>query len=223
MTGSTAVTLTANRTAAAAPMPGAVVEARGRRAARSRRPTAAPRRRAARRSRPPPSRGLAEDREARSARARGRCGACAQPARDARRARRQAGAQQRRGDEHGGRARANGASGVPAPAPAGGRRRGRRCANITAPRITSARRLSSVWETSVPSTTGRRLARPARAGARRSARARARRAGRAAWRDISTPIEVALQRVGEPRPRVGQRGAQDRVPGDGAQDHRGDT
>ena len=61
--------------------------------------------------------------------------------------------------------------------------------NITAPRITSASTLSSVCETSVPSTTGSRSrARPSRRETISAREGSPRRAGSVA--DISTPIEV---------------------------------
>ena len=62
-------------------------------------------------------------------------------------------------------------------------------ANITPPRISSASTLSSVWETSVPSTTGSRSrARPSRRETISAREGSPRRAGSVA--DISTPIEV---------------------------------
>ena len=93
-------------------------------------------------------------------------------------------------------------------------------ANITAPSATSARMLSSVWETIVPSTTGKRSrmrpSRRARISAREGSPSRA---GIVA--DISTPIIVAARGVAPAHADARQRGAQDRVPGLGAQQHRG--
>ena len=91
--------------------------------------------------------------------------------------------------------------------------------NITAPRITSASTLSSVCETSVPSTAGRRSrGRPSRRATISARDGSPSRAGSVA--DISTPIVVPWIASTQPRQRVRQRGAQDRVPGDGAREHR---
>ena len=62
-------------------------------------------------------------------------------------------------------------------------------ANITVPSTASARRLSSVWDTSVPSTTGKlSRTRPTRRATISAREGSPRRAGRVA--DMSTPIIV---------------------------------
>ena len=187
-----------------------------RRAARSRRSTAAPRRRAAATVAPRPSRGRrntarpVRTRAARAARLRDQR---VQP----RGARRQPGAQQRRRDEHRARAPRTARARTRA-APAGGRRTGPTVVNITAPRITSASTLSSVCETSVPSTAGRRSrGRPSRRATISAREGSPSRAGSVA--DISTPIDVPCMASAKRGRAAGSAALQDRVPGDGAQDH----
>ena len=90
---------------------------------------------------------------------------------------------------------------------------------MTAPRIASATMLSSVCETSVPSTTGRfsrgRPVRRATTSARDGSPSRA-----GSVEDMSTPMNVPCI-ASESRTRArGQRGAEDRVPREGAQHHR---
>ena len=160
----------------------------------------------------------AEDGEPRAhARQRGAGGE--QPARHPLRARGAAGAQQRGRDEHGARAPRTARS-RRAAAPAGGPANSPTVLNITAPRIASASRLSSVCETSVPSTEGSSSrGRPSRRATISAREGSPSRAGSVA--DISTPIDVPWS-ASVKRGRDGrQRGAQDRVPRDRPQHHRG--
>ena len=91
--------------------------------------------------------------------------------------------------------------------------------NMTAPRITSASTLSSVCETSVPITTGSASrGRPSRRATISAREGSPSRAGSVA--DISTPTAVPCQASAKPRAHARQRGLQDRVPRDGAEDHR---
>ena len=91
--------------------------------------------------------------------------------------------------------------------------------NITAPRITSATTFSSVWETSVPSTAGRRSrGRPSRRATISARDGSPSRAGSVA--DIRTPIVVPCIASAKRGPGVRHGGLEDRVPGDRAPDHR---
>ena len=95
-------------------------------------------------------------------------------------------------------------------------RRGRPSRTSTTPRITSATMLSSVWDTSVPSTTGS-VSRGAAEPARDDQRARGLAQARGQRRRHEHADERALHRVARRTRACGQRRAQDRVPGDGAQ------
>ena len=96
---------------------------------------------------------------------------------------------------------------------------GRRSRTVTRQRITSASRLSSVWETIVPSTTGSvsraRPSRRATISAREGSPEASRQRGRHEHADERSLHGVAA--FGRP---PGRRGAEDRVPGDRRGEHR---